>query len=344
MVAGVRRAHDGAVAATLDGHRQPPADDVVRDPVVDEVRDEALEQPPVALDVDRVAELELEPHPGGVGPVDPVADDVTRELRDVDDGALTHGGLAPREREQRVEQRLAAVGRVPHRGREGLLPSGGVVPRQGEVGLGPHDRERRAQLVGHVRRKRPLGAEGLVETADHAVEGVGELLQLVVGPVERDPLVEVLLRQRLRPGGQAADGPERPAGGDPPAPDREPDHHDQRDTRADQELAQRVGGDAALDAGDDVTHGLGVAAGLGRRHREVQHEVDALAGVPVLLDDPLAAGLLVLGEARAHDEVAGGEDEHAAHHEEQPEQQREAPADGRSPPHQPAPSPPPTRR
>ena len=81
--------------------------------------------------------------------------------------------------------------------------------------------------VGH---EPPLAGEGEVEAVQHVVEGVGELLELVVGPVEADPLIEMFLRGA--PCG-AGDLVERDQ--DPP-PDRPSQHagHDGGDAEADQ--------------------------------------------------------------------------------------------------------------
>ena len=43
--------------------------------------------------------------------------------------------------------------------------------------------------------KRRWPANAVSEPGEHGVEGVGELLELVVGPVELDPLVQVRLRE-----------------------------------------------------------------------------------------------------------------------------------------------------
>lgn len=52
---------------------------------------------------------------------------------------------------------------------------------------GAVDRERGPQLVRGVRDEPLLGGEGPLQPVQHLVEGVGELLELVVGAVELDP-------------------------------------------------------------------------------------------------------------------------------------------------------------
>ena len=49
--------------------------------------------------------------------------------------------------------------------------------------------QRGAQLVRGVGDEPALGVEGDVEPGQHVVEGVGQLLELVVGALEVDPLV-----------------------------------------------------------------------------------------------------------------------------------------------------------
>ena len=60
---------------------------------------------------------------------------------------------------------------------------------QDDVDGRAHDGERGAQLVRGVGHELPLRGEGGVEPVEHGVEGVGQLLQLVVGAaqVERSP-------------------------------------------------------------------------------------------------------------------------------------------------------------
>ena len=44
--------------------------------------------------------------------------------------------------------------------------------------------------MGGVGHETALGLEGGVQPAEHLVEGVGQLLELVLGPLEVDPLVQ----------------------------------------------------------------------------------------------------------------------------------------------------------
>ncbi len=60
-----------------------------------------------------------------------------------------------------------------------------------EEGLVEH--EGGAQLVGGVGDEASLGFERRVEAAEQPVDGVAEIFQLVVGPSERESLVQVAL-------------------------------------------------------------------------------------------------------------------------------------------------------
>ena len=69
--------------------------------------------------------------------------------------------------------------------------------RRAGLGVGERDlderaleRERRAQLVRGVGRELALRVEGRLEPAEELVEGVAELGDLVVGPVEREAPVQ----------------------------------------------------------------------------------------------------------------------------------------------------------
>lgn len=67
------------------------------------------------------------------------------------------------------------------------------MPRVGEVDLQQRavDRQGRTQLVRGVPDEPLLRGEGPLQPVQHVVEGVGELLELVVGPVQLDAAGEV---------------------------------------------------------------------------------------------------------------------------------------------------------
>ena len=81
--------------------------------------------------------------------------------------------------------------------------------------------------VGH---EPSLAGEGEVEAVQHVVEGVGELLQLVVRPVEADPLVEMFLRGAPCGAGDLVERDQDPPS-DRPSQDA---GHDGGDTETDQ--------------------------------------------------------------------------------------------------------------
>ena len=100
----------------------------------------------------------------------------------------------------------------------------------GDVDEGAHGGERGSQFVRGVGHEPPLAGEGEIEAVQHVVEGVGELLELVVGSVEADPLIEMFLRGAP---GRPGDLVERDQ--DPPSDRPSQDAgHDGGDTETDQ--------------------------------------------------------------------------------------------------------------
>ena len=151
-------------------------------------------------------------------------------------GVLAHerADVAPRrrplvvagEREHALDRRLEAV-----EGAQALVEHDGAVrARRVELGLDrhPHRRDRRAQLVRHVRRERALAAQQLADAVAGVVEGGAELVELAdarwrpaaAGVVPADasrPLAEPLDRPAEAAGEQhadhAGDGDDRDPGG-----------------------------------------------------------------------------------------------------------------------------------
>jgi hypothetical protein len=72
-----------------------------------------------------------------------------------------------------------------------------------EEGLAKH--ERGAQFVGRVGDEAPLGLERRFEAAEKPVDGVAEVLQLVVRPGEGEALVQVALGDLTSGGGHEAE-------------------------------------------------------------------------------------------------------------------------------------------
>ncbi len=83
---------------------------------------------------------------------------------------------------------------------------------EGHVDLGPHHRQRRAQLVRGVGDEPPLAVERRVQPVQHRVERVGQLLAPRRPARPADPLVQRLVRQPARGRGDLADRAQRPPG------------------------------------------------------------------------------------------------------------------------------------
>ena len=81
----------------------------------------------------------------------------------------------------------------------------------GHVEVRLDDRDRVPELVRRVGEELLLGGEGAVDPLEHGVEGVGEALQLVRRPPERDPPREIGGGDLLRGGRDPVDGPQQPA-------------------------------------------------------------------------------------------------------------------------------------
>ena len=108
--------------------------------------------------------------------------------------------LRAREREQRLDEALGAVQRVVDGfGHRAQLRVGGLRVGERHLELGAHDGQRRAQLVRRVGHEAPLAGEGAGQALEHRVEGVGQLLELVARALQRDALVERVLRDAAAP-------------------------------------------------------------------------------------------------------------------------------------------------
>jgi hypothetical protein len=88
------------------------------------------------------------------------------------------------------------------RSAEGLHGGGGVV--QGELADQPLPAQRRAQFVRGVGDELALGAERRLQPGEKPVEGVAEFLDLVVGPVKGEALVQAAGGDPLGGGGDRA--------------------------------------------------------------------------------------------------------------------------------------------
>jgi hypothetical protein len=76
-------------------------------------------------------------------------------------------------------------------------------------------RQWRPQFVGRVGHEAALSVERAVQPFQHRVEGVGEFLDFVVGPVERDAFVQIAFGHPPRGRGDVLQRLKRPAGQEP---------------------------------------------------------------------------------------------------------------------------------
>ena len=198
---------------------------VVAQRVLDQVLDEALEESPVAAHQRRF-EVEIEGKLERVGFGSQPVDDPGRQVGEVD-GLLGHGGsTGAGQREQPVDEGLAADRGVSHHlGHRAEIRGRGPGIGEGNVDLGADDRQRGPQLVGGVGHEALLAHEGPVEPFEHGVERVGQLLELVGWSRQADALVEVDVRETLRGGRDGVDGTQHAPGDHPADPDRSHGQH-----------------------------------------------------------------------------------------------------------------------
>jgi hypothetical protein len=221
----------------------------------------------------------------------------------------------------------ALVGVAHDVGHRTQLFAVGIGIVEGDVELGAHDRQGRAQLVRRVGHEAPLALEGRLEALEHRVEGVGELAQLVARAVQRDTRVERAIGDRARRGRDAADRAQRAAGHHPARRHRGDGDEQQGAPEGEQDVAQRavVGGvdldgvgvarlaiDVALRGGERA-HGVGVLGGNARRDLHADRRRTRLHRRE-LLDGHVDLALLV-AELVAHDRV-GDAQQHGPHRDE----------------------------
>ena len=87
-----------------------------------------------------------------------------------------------------------------------------------------------------------LGAEGSLQPVEHGVEGIGQLLQLIVWTVEADSLIKCCRGRRLGMGRDPLDRVQHLAGQQPAQGKRAERRDSQRNQRLPPELAQREAG------------------------------------------------------------------------------------------------------
>ncbi len=145
-----------------------------------------------------------------------------------------------REVEQRLDGGDAALVHEPEAFEQRPLRAVGVGAER-DVEHRPRGRERGLQLVRGVRGEAPVRVEGALQFAEHVVEGVGEVGDLVPGPRERQPVVEAAAGGPAGGDADVVQGLQHAAGEGParPAPARREQHeHAGRDPEV--ELLQIV--------------------------------------------------------------------------------------------------------
>jgi hypothetical protein len=100
--------------------------------------------------------------------------------------------------------------------------------------------QRGAELVGGVGDEAALAVEGAVEALQHGVEGVGQVLELVVGPLQGDALLQVAVGDPAGGGGDVLQRPQRPPGQQPAEPSGGDADDPEGDQRGEQHRAQGV--------------------------------------------------------------------------------------------------------
>ena len=100
------------------------------------------------------------------------------------------------------------LGRRAERGSQLL---GRALLADGELELSAEDRERPPELVAGVGDEDPLPLERGLDPVEHLVEGRSELVDLVIGPRQRQPLAAALQGDLPRPPPHRLDRRQRPA-------------------------------------------------------------------------------------------------------------------------------------
>ena len=194
-------------------HGDPATGHVVADGVVDQIRDEALAQAHVARGGRRVESSRRSA--GRVGRAS--GRRASRTSRAT--AARSNGSRWSRPRWLRESVSSASISRSCCSPAAEHAPAGLAQVVDGRVGVGERDldqraleRERGAQLVRGVRDELALRVEGGFEPLEQSVEGVAELLELVVGTVEGEAPVQVARRDLARGVGDRAQRAQRAAG------------------------------------------------------------------------------------------------------------------------------------
>jgi hypothetical protein len=204
--------------------------------VVDQVGHHPFSQEGVAFDERRPC-VGLDVHAQAVELEAPGVKHPFGERRKIDPLPMVEAALAAGQGEQGFEEPCLFLAGGEHL----LACCTPTFDRGGRVGQrnlqqGPLRGERAAQFVGRVGHKVVLGFEGRFEPGEEVIEGVGQLLELLVGTVKAKTLVQVGGRDPL---GGSSDLPQRaqhPAGDDPAEEDGQCGDDSEGDRGADQEL------------------------------------------------------------------------------------------------------------
>ena len=299
------------------------------DGVLDEVCDQAFQQGAITPDR-RLPKLQGQLDvAGGCGEA---ADHVAGELGKVDLCAGEQAALAAGEGEEAIDGALALLGRVEDAAGEVAFRLGGVRVVQLDLRLGAQDREGRPQLVGDVRGEGSLARERLLKGFEQRVQGVSELLQLVVRAIQGDSMVEVCFGRGAGRLGDALDGPEHTAGDDPAEQDRHERGDPEGESGLDELLAKGVVdgvvGSLVVDILDELEEGASIPGhelpqAPARWQPVAKGVLDCSLGVEALL-----LVKVVAIERVAIEEVRDRDEDHPGHEEERPVEEREPDADG----------------
>lgn len=154
------------------------------------------------------------------------------------------------------QQGLSEVDSSGVHGVQALDEYGGVamvLARDIEQGL--RYRQRSAQLVGGVGREALLLGDLRFEPAEHRVEAVRQLPDLVLPTTHRDPVRERPGRRHPGRLGDAIERGEHPAGQKPPPDEADDEQHGHHRDGGGSEVAQQVG----VTAGEEDHAGMGSA-------------------------------------------------------------------------------------
>jgi hypothetical protein len=210
------------------------AGNVVPGRVVDQVRDEAHRQHRVTGD-DGGLEGGVQAAVADVGGVEYVF----RGGGQVDVFPDGEPALIARQQEQRADEVLGVVHGGADVNRHAPQVVGrGVRAAEHDVDGRAHDRERGAQLMRGVGHEPLLTLERDLQPAEHVVERLGQLAELVAWTRQRDPRRQVVLRRGAGGRRDLLHRAQHPPGEDPAKDRGEGEHHGQRNQRVLQQVGE----------------------------------------------------------------------------------------------------------